>query len=409
VPVTYGAPVTGVLTPMPATNRIANIAVLGVPGDIEVGTFLNPANSITDSPRGTTVPGVMDDQNGVAPSGILNCINPMIPPPQPPYGLRLYVTDLTSGSLKVFNSYDFSLITTIPGIASPRGLGISPDLNFLYVSNELQGTVQRINSNPASPNFHTITNTIAVGNGPRSISVQPANEDAIVANFAENTISFIRTSTQTERARFSTGLGPTDIFVTRRMLGMGLTNEYMAFIPCLFGNSVNVYESSGGAVLENLPNGRMVATEGGFLGPTRGTWNWQSYINLFTGPGCFVANSIGSNVDILYLSFFTLSPPPGFPGPAGTRTFIKSTVASQFSGPADISIDNMSGMYNFNVVGFTNNKATCDPSLGAGVPSVIVVAYPSIGMCVAYDYNSPAFFAEVSVPGCDFTQAYFDQ
>ena len=225
VPVTYGAVVTGVLTPMPATNRIANVAILGVPGDIEVGTFLNPAGLITDSPRGTTVPGVMDDQNGVAPSGILNCLNPMIPPPNPPYGNRLYITDLTANALKVFNSYDFSLITTVAGVAAPTGLGISPDLNFLYVSNGLQGTIQRINANPQSPQFHTIVNTITVGNGPKAISVHPANEDVIVCNHAENSISLVRPSTQLERAKFSTGLGPSDAFITRRMTGMGLTNE----------------------------------------------------------------------------------------------------------------------------------------------------------------------------------------
>ena len=68
-----------------------------MPGDIEVGSFLNPASTITDSPRGTIVPGVLDDQNGTAPSGILNCLNPMIPPPNPPYGNRLYVTDTSVG------------------------------------------------------------------------------------------------------------------------------------------------------------------------------------------------------------------------------------------------------------------------------------------------------------------------
>jgi YVTN family beta-propeller protein len=413
VPAVYGPPITGILTLLPPTDRIANTAVLGVPGDLEVGSFMNPASTITDSPRMTTVPGVLDDQNGVAPSGILRCLNPMLPPPQPPYGNRLYVTDTSQQSLKVFNSYDFSLITTIPGVASPFGLGISPDLQYIYVSNNLQGTIQRVNSNPASPQFHTVVNTITVGNGPRSVSVHPDNEDVFVCNYAENSVSIIRTNTQTERTRITTGLGPSDVFITRRMLCMGCTAEYMAFIPNVFSNSISVYESNGGAVLENNPQGRVIATQTGFLGPARGTWNWVSVLTLgpsgTNGPGCFVANTLGGSVDRIYLFSFTLSPPPGFPGPPGTRNFVVDPVASTFSNPSDVSIDNMSGLYNVNVVGTPINKRFADMGLGGGAASVLVVSYPAQGKCVAYDYNSPAFFAEVQVPGCDFLQAYYDQ
>jgi hypothetical protein len=398
---------------MPAQNRIANAAVLGVPGDLEVGSFLNAGGTITNSPRGTIVPGVMDDQNGVAPSGILSCLNPMIPPPPPPYGNRLYITDLTANALKVFNSYDFTLITTIPGVASPTGLGISPDLAFLYVSNGLQGTIQRIGANPLSPQFHTIVNTITVGNGPKAISVQPANEDVVVCNYAENSISLVRSGTQVERARFSTGLGPSDAFVTRRMIGLALTNEWMAFIPNLFSNTVTVYESFGGAVYENWPEGRIISHQDGFLGPSGGTWNWRSYLTIgpagVDGPGCFIANSLGSGVDRLYLSNFTLSPPPGFLGPPGVRIFTHDPVGTTYPNPSDVCIDNMSGLYDVNVAGITNNKWACDPSFGAGVPSVLVASYPGLGKCVAYDYGSPAFFSEVAVGGCDFLQTYYDQ
>jgi hypothetical protein len=410
IPAWTGNPVTGVLTPLPPTSRISNVQVLGTPGDMEVGAFLNPANSITDSPRGTTVPGVLDDQNGTAPSGILNCINPMIPPPNPPYGNRLYVTDLTSNSLKVFNSYDFTLITVVAGVPAPMGLGMSPDLSYLYVSNGGQGTIQRINIQPASPNFHTIVNTVIVGAGPRAISVQPNNEDVFVCNFAENSISIIRPSTQTERVRFQTGLGPSDCFITFRMLGAGLTNEYLAFIPNFFSNSVSIYESAGGGpVFENLPEGRMIATVGGFLGPQHGTWNWRTYINFTNHPGCFIANTAGSSVESLYLNNFTLSPPPGVMGPVGIREFVTASVFTGFSNPSDASIDNMSGLYNINVVGITNNKGVIDPAVGGGIPSVVVVSYPSVGLCVAYDYNSPALFTQVDVPGCDFLQSYYDQ
>jgi hypothetical protein len=109
------------------------------------------------------------------------------------------------------------------------------------------------------------------------------------------------------------------------------------------------------------------------------------------------------------MSNFTLSPPPGFPGPAGTRTFTHDPVGTTYPNPSDVCIDNMSGLYNINVAGLTNNKTACDVSVGAGIPSVLVASYPGLGKCVAYDYNSTALFTETSIPGCDFLQSYYDQ
>ncbi len=411
VPVTYGAFVTGRLSV--AGNPLATPAVLGVPLDMELGAWINGANHTSNPARATIIPGVPDDQNGIPPADLLVCLGAQ-PSAGPPFGSRLYVVDGTANSVKVFNSYDFTLITTLTGIASPTGLGMSPDLQFLYIANGNQGTVQRVFANPTSPNFHTIANTITVGAGPRAITVMPANEDIFVANFSENSLSVIRQATQVERVKFQVGLGPSEVTCTRRMLGMGLTNEYMAYVLCQFSNDIHIYESSGGAVLENQPNGRMIKQVGGFLSPKRGCWNWISYIGATTELGVFVANGNGSTVDELTLFNFTLSPPPGFPGPQGRRDF---HIFKQFNGtsiagtasPSDVTIDTMSGLYNVNVVGVTNNKGVVDPTIGGGAPSVVLVAYPGSGKVVSFDYNTPAILGSASVPGCDFLHTYYDQ
>ena len=66
-------------------------------------------------------------------------------------------------------------------------------------------------------------------------------------------------------------------------------------------------------------------------------------------------------------------------------------------------------MYPWLANGVSNLKGLCDPSLGGGAPSVVIVSYPSSGLCVAYDYSSPAMFSSVTVGGCDFLQSYYDQ
>jgi hypothetical protein len=56
-----------------------------------------------------------------------------------------------------------------------------------------------------------------------------------------------------------------------------------------------------------------------------------------------------------------------------------------------------------------NNKAAADPSVGNGIPSVVLVSYPSAGVVAAFAYDSPILLGSASIPGCDFMQSYYDQ
>ena len=422
-----GMTVTG--TMLLAPNPLSDPSILAEPADMEIGQWVIyqqvgavvANNTVSNPGRGVTnIPGTPDVQGGTTPIGLQTIINnPMFPPPSQPWGSFLYVVDATANSVKVFNSYDFTLITSLVGIASPAGLGITPNLNTLYVSNFNVGTITAIDANPVSPNFHNIQNVIQVGPGPTGITVQPANEDIFVLNYADNSFSVVDRPTGVERTRLSNGgiIGPTDCFATGRMAGMGLTNAYTAYITGRFSNTLAIYESDSPSVPENTMNGVVKQTLSGRSGPTYGCWNWQSYIAGSTGPGCFVANSTGTTVDEVILQNFTLSPPPGFPGNPGMRDYI---TAKQFQttavpglnsqNPSDASIDAMSGLPVAaapNAAG--NNKGLADPSAGGGIPSVVLVSYPSAGVVAAFDYASPFVHGTVSVPGCDFMHAYYDQ
>jgi hypothetical protein len=426
VPVTYGAQPTGLMGM--GLNPLSNVNVLGTPTDMEVGHFvltqtvpLQANNNMTNPGRGSvTTPGVPDSQYGTTPSSLLNIVAGPYPSPAQPWGNFLYVVDSDSQSLKVFNGYNFQLLSTMTGIGAPGGLGISPDLNFLYVTNENQGTVQRIFANPAVPQFHTIAGTITgLGAGPRAVSVMPANEDVFVLNYAGNSFSIIDTATQVVRVTLSGAgaIGPSECAVTGRMLGLGLTNAYTAYILNAFSNSVTCYESDSPSVPENGPNGLVKGTVTGFNLPKRGSWNWLSYIGTTNGPGVFVANTGGTTVEQLCLTNFTLGPQPNFPGPPGTRTYLRATTLSastqQSIGtapPSDVTVDNHSGLYNVNTAGITNNKSACDPNVGGGVPSIVLVSYPSVGRVASFSYSiGGTLLSTTQVPGCDFLQSYYDQ
>jgi DNA-binding beta-propeller fold protein YncE len=420
-----GGQIQGVISMRP--NPLANPSILGAPKDLEVGHFIRSltvpgqgTNVVSVIGRGTVaVAGVPDAQNGGFPTSVGNLVCPMQPVPVQPLGNFLYVVDSEANAVKVFNGYNFQLITTLVGIPSPEGLGISPDLTFLYVSNFNQGTIQQIFANPGVPQFHTIARTITVGAGPSAISVCPNNEDVFVCNFAGNSFSIVDTATFLTRITLNdaAALGPSDCFITNRMLGMGLTNAYTAFIPNRFSNNVTIYESDSPAVPENSLQGVVKGNQAGFAGPRRGTWNWQTYIGGTTEPGAFIANTTSNRVDELTMQNFTLSPPPNFPGPPGTRTYriLKSLNATGLgavgnASPSDATIDNFSGIYNFCAFGNNNNKALADPAQGGGIPSVVLVSYPAAGLVVTFTYGSGGIvLSSASVPGCDFLQSYYDQ
>ena len=75
-------------------------------------------NNIANPGRApTTTPGVPDTQNGTTPAGMLELLGLQMPPfpPVQPWGNFLYVADGDTNSVKVFNGYNFQLISSITG------------------------------------------------------------------------------------------------------------------------------------------------------------------------------------------------------------------------------------------------------------------------------------------------------
>lgn len=424
-PVVHGAAVTGnvTLSPHPLVGTIH----VGAVRDAEIGHFLltavspgNTTNTMANPGRGSLVPGVPDVQNGTTLCGLRNVlgVNSTLSPPLQPLGNFLYLIDETAGEVRIFNSYDFTPIGTLSGIVSPGGLGMSPDLTYLYVSSSTaQGAVHRIHANPTSPHFHMLDATVDVGAFPRAISVQPGNEDVFVVNSGDNSFSVIDSPTHTERVRMvdPQAQGPRDIFITHRMTGPGLTNEYFAYITNEFSDNVTVYGSDSPVAWSTPPEGRLWTTQTGFQRPTHGCWNWRTYITLTSEPGCFIANSAGTTVDELTMFNFLLEAPPGFPSPPPRRdhhilkSYASQQVGNNLGSPSDVSIDNHSGLFNSLVIGLTDDKGVCDPSIGNGVPSVVLVSYPAAGIVASFNAAAPQAIASASVPGCDFLQSFYDQ
>jgi len=159
-------------------------------------------------------------------------------------GNFLYVTDRDQGAVTVLNSNTFEVLQRI-SIPDPEGLGIGSDLRDLYVSNFGADSLSIIDIDPFSGSFHKEVNRVNVGSGPRSVAVQPDNEDILVANYVGNSISIIEAKTQTVRNTITGPFSqPWDIAVTPRQILSGFTNLiYFAYIASQGSGDVVIYES----------------------------------------------------------------------------------------------------------------------------------------------------------------------
>ncbi len=180
-------------------------------------------------------------------------VGPSLPAPDPTgcstYGYRqqighfLYLVDRVASEIVVLNSNRMTVIERIP-VDDPTSLAMSPDLDFLAVTNELAGTVNFISIDPSSSSFHQVVKEVEVGKGPTGITWETGNEDIFVCNTAESSVTVISAFTLNVRKTLINQLfNPFDMVTTPRQLGFGLgRGVYFGYILNQNG-TVSLFES----------------------------------------------------------------------------------------------------------------------------------------------------------------------
>ena len=184
---------------------------------------------------------------GVPPSGLLSAeqnsffVGPL--PAQPSivgcgvYQMRqqvghfLYALDARREELVVLNSNRFTVLDRIP-LESPTELAMSPNLNLLAVSQRAADQVSFIDIEPSSPTFHQVVKQVAVGESPSGIAWVPSNEDILVCNEGDDSVSILSAFSLDVRKTVSGGLDrPFAIATTPRQVGFGFDRQvYLAYI-----------------------------------------------------------------------------------------------------------------------------------------------------------------------------------
>ena len=158
-------------------------------------------------------------------------------------GQFLYVVDRVAGELVVLNSNRMTVLERIP-LPDPTSLAMSPDLDFLAVTNQAEDLVSFLSIDPSSSSFHQVVHEVPVGDGPTGIAWESGNEDILVCNEGDGTVTLLSAFTLDVRKTLTDMLGqPFEVVTTPRQLGFGsLRGVYYAYILNRDG-TVSLFES----------------------------------------------------------------------------------------------------------------------------------------------------------------------
>jgi hypothetical protein len=163
-------------------------------------------------------------------------------------GHFMYVIDRVSGEIVVLNSNRFTLIDRIQ-LPDPTSMSMSPNLDFIAVTNQSADLVSFVDINPSSSTFHKIVKSVKVGKSPRGIAWESANEDILVCNEAAGSVSIISAFDFEVRKTITNQLSqPFEVCTSPRQTLFGfLRDVYYGYILERDG-SVALYESGPSGV-----------------------------------------------------------------------------------------------------------------------------------------------------------------
>ncbi|MEM7305975.1 MAG: putative Ig domain-containing protein [Planctomycetota bacterium] len=244
-----------------APGGIPLLSVIGGPNPISWAPHPNPPALFVNTSSGCAENGLYGEEPTSIDTGLINLLGPgpfpfgnplaCIPatsllspeqnsffqgpsPPQAdltqcsPFAIRqqvghfLYIVDRTAGELLVVSSNRFYVLDRI-ALPDPTRLAMSPNLDFLAVTNRADDSVSFVSIDPQSPTFHQVVQTTQVGDMPYGIAWESGNEDILVCNEGDGTVSVISAFTLEVRKTLSGMLtDPFEVVTTPRQLGFGL-------------------------------------------------------------------------------------------------------------------------------------------------------------------------------------------
>jgi YVTN family beta-propeller protein/autotransporter-associated beta strand protein len=158
-----------------------------------------------------------------------------------PNGQFLYITNTTNNTISVIATATNQVVGSPIAVGTnPVGVAVSPDGTTLYVTNITSDTVSVINATTRA-----VTTTVAVGTSPFGVSVSPDGSKAYIVNEAGGgTVSVINTATQTVIATIGIGGAPLSVAITPDGTRAYVANQ---------SGSVSVIDTATESVIATIP------------------------------------------------------------------------------------------------------------------------------------------------------------
>ncbi len=296
----------------PTTNLL-------VPGD----PFGQPTAAIPIPPSGMLSPEQNSWFEGPSPpaDNIAACAQYMV---RQQVGQFLYTIDLARKELVVLNSNRMTVLDRIP-LPDPTELAMSPNLNLLAVSNQNIDLVTFIDIDPASATFHQVIQQTVVGKRPRGIAWEPGNEDILVCNEGDDSVSILSAFSLQVRKTVSSQLDrPFAIALTPRQTTFGfLRGVYFAWI---------LNRSGRVALFESGPNG------------VNG-WGYDDIVGIapqtFQNPKAIQPDHIDLRSSVWVAHEGPLDPATEAPGPLNMPALTNVAIESGISGQLPLNVQSL--------------------------------------------------------------------
>ncbi len=196
-----------------------------------------------------------------------------------PDGEFVYVSNYGNNTVSVIKTTDNSVID-IPVGAGPAGVSMTPDGAFVYVSNYSSNSVSVIRTSD-----NMVTQSIPVGNNPFGISVTPDGAVAYVSHYVyygSGTVSVIDTSSHSVITTIPVGTAPYGVSVT--------PDGAYAYVSNYGSSKVSVIRTSDNAVMPSIfvggaPSGISVTPDGAYV-----------YVNNYTSGTVWVIQTSDNTV-----------------------------------------------------------------------------------------------------------------
>lgn len=230
-----------------------------------------------------------------------------------PDGTKAYVSNGNT-TVASINTTSYALTPITVGVG-PAALAITPDGSKVYVCNEVDNTVQAIDTS-----LDTAGTAIAVGNGPSALAITPDGSKAYVCNYDDGTVSVIPIPGTTVTHTITVGAGPYSIAIT--------PDGSKAYICNYTDNTVSVINTTSNTVIGSPIT---VGTNPIVVGITSDGTN--AYVCNYTSnnvskipiPGTTVANTITVGTHPIALAFFSVTSSPPTANPQ-SQSFVVNSI-----------------------------------------------------------------------------------